>query len=51
MLDVYVVAVLVVLIKAKDIVDANAAVGIYMFAAAIFLSLLTTNLFNKLAKG
>ena len=51
MLDVYVVAVLVVLIKAKDIVDANASIGIYMFAAAIFLSLLTTNLFNKLAKG
>ena len=50
MLDVYVVAIMIVLIKAKDIVDANAAIGIYMFAAAVLLSILTANIFNRLAR-
>jgi len=51
MLDVFVVAVLIVLIKAGDVADANAAIGIYVFAGAIMLSMLTTNVIYKLAKG
>jgi paraquat-inducible protein A len=50
MLDVFVVATLIVLIKAKDIVDANAEAGIYLFAGAVILSMLTTNVMNKLAR-
>ena len=51
MLDVFVVATLIVLIKSKAIVDANAAVGIYLFAGAIFLSMLTAGIMNQLAKS
>jgi paraquat-inducible protein A len=48
MLDVFVVAVLIVLIKSKAIVDAQAAVGIYLFAGAILLSMLTANIMNRM---
>ena len=51
MLDVFVVATLIVLIKTKAIVDANADVGIYLFAGAIFLSMLTAGIMNRLAKS
>lgn len=50
MLDVFVVATLIVLIKSKAIVDANASMGIYFFAGAVFLSMLTTNVMNRLAR-
>lgn len=39
MLDVFVVATLVVLIKAQDVADAQAQPGIYLFAASILLSI------------
>jgi paraquat-inducible protein A len=51
MLDVFVVATLIVLIKSKDIVDANAAIGIYLFAGAVMLSMLTTSIINRMARG
>jgi paraquat-inducible protein A len=50
MLDVFVVATLIVLIKSKDIVDANAEAGIYLFAGAVMLSMLVTNVINKKAR-
>ena len=50
MLDVFVVATLIVLIKSKSIVDANASIGIYFFAGAVSLSMLTTNVMNRLAR-
>lgn len=49
MIDVYVVATLVVLIKAKDVADANAQIGIYLFAAAIIVSLIFSNWIKALA--
>jgi paraquat-inducible protein A len=51
MLDVFVVATLIVLIKSKDIVDANAAIGIYFFAGAVMLSMLTANVIYKMARS
>ena len=51
MLDVFVVATLIVLIKSKDIVDANAAIGIYFFAGAVMLAMLTTNIIYRMARG
>ena len=50
MLDVFVVATLIVLIKSKSIVDANAAIGIYLFAGAVLLSMLTANIMNRMAR-
>jgi paraquat-inducible protein A len=51
MLDVFVVAILIVLVKARDVADANAAIGIYIFAGAIILSMLTTNVIYKMARS
>jgi paraquat-inducible protein A len=48
MLDVFVVAILIVLVKSKAIVDAQAAIGIYLFAGAILLSMLTANIMNRM---
>jgi uncharacterized paraquat-inducible protein A len=50
MLDVFVAATLIVLIKSKSIVDAKAAIGIYFFAGAVLLSLLTANIMNRMAR-
>jgi paraquat-inducible protein A len=50
MLDVFVVATLIVLIKSKAIVDAKAAIGIYFFAGAVLLSLLTSNVMKWMAR-
>lgn len=44
MLDVFVVAILIVLIKSKDIADATAGIGIYLFTAAILLSMFASTL-------
>jgi len=49
MLDVFVVAMLIVLVKAKDVADANADAGIYCFAAAVVLSILTTTMVHRRA--
>jgi paraquat-inducible protein A len=51
MLDVFVVATLIVLIKSKSIVDANASAGIYLFAGAVILSMLITNIIYRMARG
>jgi paraquat-inducible protein A len=50
MLDVFVVAILVVLIKAGAATNATADVGIYLFAAAIMLSIIASLLVDLLAK-
>ncbi len=50
MLDVFVVATLIVLIKSKSIVDAKAAIGIYFFAGAVLLSLLTSNVMKWMTR-
>jgi paraquat-inducible protein A len=50
MLDVFVVAVTVVLVKAKALLDAEPMYGIYLFAAAIALSMIVSWRVNRLAK-
>ena len=50
MLDVFVVAVMVVLVKAKALLDAAPMYGIYLFAAAIVLSMIVSWRINSLAK-
>ena len=50
MLDVFVVAVMVVLVKAKALLDAQPMYGIYVFAAAIVLSMIVSWRVNSLAK-
>lgn len=50
MLDVFVVATLIVLIKSKSIVDANAAIGIYLFAGAVLLSMFAANVMIRMAR-
>ncbi|MCF6153151.1 paraquat-inducible protein A [Candidatus Kuenenia stuttgartiensis] len=48
MLDVFIVAILVILIKTRDIADANAQIGIYFFACAIMLSIAATMMIEKM---
>lgn len=50
MLDVFVVAVLVVVSKAGGLVDAKPKTGIYIFAVAIFLSMLLIQWVTHLAR-
>ena len=50
MLDVFVLATLIVLIKSKSIVDAKAAIGIYFFAGAVLLSRLTSNVMKRMTR-
>ncbi|MHB1156856.1 MAG: paraquat-inducible protein A [Phycisphaerales bacterium] len=50
MLDVFVVASLIVLIKSKDLADANAGPGIYLFAGAVVLSMIVAEMIEHLAK-
>ncbi|MCF6149425.1 MAG: paraquat-inducible protein A [Candidatus Kuenenia sp.] len=48
MLDVFIVAILIILIKTKDIADASAQTGIYLFAGAIVLSIIVTIMIEKI---
>ena len=48
MLDVFVVAVIVVVAKSSWLADASAQVGLYVFAGAILLSMVTTWMVKKL---
>lgn len=48
MLDVFIVAILIILIKTKDIADASAQTGIYLFAGAIILSIIATMMIEKI---
>lgn len=50
MLDVFVTAILIVLIKAGSLVDAVAELGIYVFAAAILLSMIASITIERLAR-
>lgn len=50
MLDVFVVAIIVVIAKSGGALQASAKLGIYFFATAIILSLLLTMHIQKLAK-
>jgi len=50
MLDVFVVAILVVLIKAQAFMDAKPEEGIFIFATAIILSLILSILLENLIK-
>lgn len=50
MLDVFVVAILIVLVKLGPFVKIEPRVGVYVFAAAIAASMLTTMYVERLAK-
>lgn len=49
MLDVFVVAILVVVTQIGGLVDASPKLGIYLFGASIFLSMIATMLIEQLA--
>lgn len=50
MLDVFVVAILIVLVKIGPLARVTPRIGIYVFASAIFASMLTTTYIDNLAK-
>jgi paraquat-inducible protein A len=50
MLDVFVVAILIVLVKLGPLAKVQPQIGVYVFAAAIFLSLLTSLYIDSLAR-
>jgi len=50
MLDVFIVAMIVVLVKSKDLADAEAGIGIYLFAAAVTLSMIASMSVERLSK-
>lgn len=50
MLDVFVVAVLIVITQLKGAIDAEARIGIYLFAAAIVGSMIVAHLIEHIAK-
>ncbi len=50
MMDVFVIAVLITLAKASVMFDAAPGVGIYVFAAAILLSMVASFLMERLAR-
>jgi paraquat-inducible protein A len=50
MLDVFVVALVIVLTQSKSLLDAEPRPGIYVFAGAILLSMLVTMLVRRTAK-
>jgi len=50
MLDVFVVAFLIVLVKAKALADASARSGVYLFCAAIAASIVTSSIVERLAR-
>lgn len=50
MLDVFVIALLIVLTRAGSLVEATPGVGVYLFAAAILLSMIATVLIDQVVK-
>mgnify|MGYP006300077829 CR=1 FL=1 len=50
MLDVFIVAMIVVLVKSKDLADAEAGIGIYLFAAAVILSMIASMSVEQLSR-
>lgn len=50
MLDVFVIAILIVLTQSKGVVDAQAQAGLYVFALAILLSMVASVRIERLAK-
>ena len=50
MLDVFIVAMLVVLVKAKDLADAEAKIGIYLFGGAVLTSMFASLVVERLAR-
>lgn len=50
MLDVFVVAILIVLVKLGPLAQVQPQVGVYVFAAAILCSMLTTMYIERLAR-
>ena len=50
MLDVFVVAILIVAAKLRDLTQVEPRIGIYLFALAIMLSMLSTMRVERLAK-
>jgi paraquat-inducible protein A len=51
MLDVFVVAVLVVVISARSFIAVRPCIGIYLFTGAIILSMVLSAIVKRLAKG
>lgn len=51
MLDVFVVALLLVLTESKTLLQATPRIGVYLFAAAILISMVTSFLIDHLAKN
>ena len=51
MLDVFIIAVLLVLTESKQLVSAEPRIGVYLFAAAILLSMVVTLTVDSLAKS
>ena len=49
MLDVFVVAITIVITKISGLVEAEAHVGIYVFAVSVILSMIATMRIEKLA--
>lgn len=50
MLDVFVVAILIVLTQSKTRLDAEPREGLYLFSIAIMLSMIATVVVERLAK-
>jgi len=50
MLDLFVVAMIVVLVKAKEVADAEAKIGIHLFAGAVLLSMIASMSVEKLSR-
>ena len=51
MLDVFVVAILIVLVKLGPLAKVEPRVGVYVFAAAILFSMLTTMYIDRLGRS
>jgi len=47
---VFVVAILVVPIKVRDVADASVGIGIYLFAAAVVLSMAVSTMVERLIR-
>jgi paraquat-inducible protein A len=50
MLDVFVVAILIVLVKLGPLANVQPQQGVYWFAAAVFLSMITSMYVDSLAR-
>ena len=50
MLDVFVVAILIVAAKLRDLTEVQPRIGVYLFGLAIILSMLVTTRVNRLAR-